>query len=193
MDFNAMLNRVIRAARLDVSLYNEVEADASLNREALYVVIIVSVLSGIGSFLAGLINASIIAALIGLVVGVAFGILGYYLFGYLCHWIGTSMFKGQGDVGEVLRTVGYASGVRAVGVLAFIPCIGPLIGIAALVWWIATSVVAVRESVDIDTGNAVATAVISGLILIAIYVAVALVVGLVGGVAAFGLSALTGM
>ncbi len=43
MDFNAMLNRVIRAARLDVSLYNEVEADTSLNREALTVVIIVSI------------------------------------------------------------------------------------------------------------------------------------------------------
>jgi hypothetical protein len=27
MDFGAMLNRLIRAARLDVSLYEEVEAD----------------------------------------------------------------------------------------------------------------------------------------------------------------------
>lgn len=31
MDFNAMLNRVLRAARLDVALYNEVEADTRLN------------------------------------------------------------------------------------------------------------------------------------------------------------------
>ncbi|MCB0238000.1 MAG: hypothetical protein KDH08_05025, partial [Anaerolineae bacterium] len=118
MDFNLMFGRALRAARLDVTLYNEVEADASLNREALYVVIIVSVLSGIGSFLSLLFSGSIIGALLSLIVGIAFGILAYYLFCYVAHWVGTSMFKGQGDVGEVLRTVGYASGVRAIGLLA---------------------------------------------------------------------------
>ena len=187
MDFNLMFGRALRAARLDVTLYNEVEADASLNREALYVVVIVSVLSGIGSFLSVLFTGSIIGALIGLVIGVIFGILAYYLFCYVAHWVGTSMFKGQGDVGEVLRTVGYASGVRAIGLLAFIPCIGWLIGLAGLVWWIAASVVALREALDIDTGNAIVTAVIGGVIVVAIYAAIAAVMAILGfGVASLG-------
>jgi len=187
MDFNMMLGRALRAARLDVTLYNEVEADASLSREALYVVIIVSVLSGIGSFLSLLFSGSIIGALLSLIVGIAFGILAYYLFCYVAHWVGTSMFKGQGDVGEVLRTVGYASGVRAIGLLAFIPCIGWLIGLAGLVWWIAASVVALREALDIDTGNAIVTAVIGGVIVVAIYAAIAAVMAILGfGVASLG-------
>ena len=187
MDFNLMFGRALRAARLDVTLYNEVEADASLNREALYVVVIVSVLSGIGSFLSVLFTGSIIGALIGLVIGVIFGILAYYLFCYVAHWVGTSMFKGQGDVGEVLRTVGYASGVRAIGLLAFIPCVGWLIGLAGLVWWIAASVVALREALDIDTGNAIVTAVIGGVIVVAIYAAIAAVMAILGfGVASLG-------
>ncbi|MCB0004124.1 MAG: YIP1 family protein [Anaerolineae bacterium] len=187
MDFNLMFGRALRAARLDVTLYNEVEADASLNREALYVVIIVSVLSGIGSFLSLLFSGSIIGALLSLIVGIAFGILAYYLFCYVAHWVGTSMFKGQGDVGEVLRTVGYASGVRAIGLLAFIPCIGWLIGLAGLVWWIAASVVALREALDIDTGNAIVTAVIGGVIVVAIYAAIAAVMAILGfGVASLG-------
>ena len=189
MDFNMMLGRALRAARLDVTLYNEVEADASLNREALYVVIIVSVLSGIGSFLSLLFSGSIIGALLSLIVGIAFGILAYYLFCYVAHWVGTSMFKGQGDVGEVLRTVGYASGVRAIGLLAFIPCIGWLIGLAGLVWWIAASVVALREALDIDTGNAIVTAVIGGVIVVAIYAAIAAVMAILG----FGVASLSGL
>ena len=97
------------------------------------------------------------------------------------------MFKGQGDVGEVLRTVGYASGVRAIGLLAFIPCIGWLIGLAGLVWWIAASVVALREALDIDTGNAIVTAVIGGVIVVAIYAAIAAVMAILGfGVASLG-------
>lgn len=189
MDFNLMFGRALRAARLDVTLYNEVEADASLNREALYVVIIVSVLSGIGSFLSLLFSGSIIGALLSLIVGIAFGILAYYLFCYVAHWVGTSMFKGQGDVGEVLRTVGYASGVRAIGLLAFIPCIGWLIGLAGLVWWIAASVVALREALDIDTGNAIVTAVIGGVIVVAIYAAIAAVMAILG----FGVASLSGL
>ena len=189
MDFNMMLGRALRAARLDVTLYNEVEADASLSREALYVVIIVSVLSGIGSFLSLLFSGSIIGALLSLIVGIAFGILAYYLFCYVAHWVGTSMFKGQGDVGEVLRTVGYASGVRAIGLLAFIPCIGWLIGLAGLVWWIAASVVALREALDIDTGNAIVTAVIGGVIVVAIYAAIAAVMAILG----FGVASLSGL
>ena len=187
MDFNLMFGRALRAARLDVTLYNEVEADASLNREALYVVIIVSVLSGIGSFLSLLFSGSIIGALLSLIVGIAFGILAYYLFCYVAHWVGTSMFKGQGDVGEVLRTVGYASGVRAIGLLAFIPCIGWIIGLAGLVWWIAASVIALREALDIDTGNAIVTAVIGGVIVVVIYGAIAAMMALLGfGAASVG-------
>ena len=45
MNFNAMISRGLRAAKLDVTLYNEVEADASLNRQALMVVIFAAVLS----------------------------------------------------------------------------------------------------------------------------------------------------
>lgn len=187
MNFNVMFGRALRAAKLDVTLYNEVEADASLNREALYVVIIVSVLSGIGSFLSILFTGSIVGALLSLIVGIAFGILAYYLFCYVAHWVGTSMFKGQGDVGEVLRTVGYASGVRAIGLLAFIPCIGWIIGLAGLVWWIAASVIALREALDIDTGNAIVTAVIGGVIVVVIYGAIAAMMALLGfGAASVG-------
>ena len=75
-----MLDRVRRAAMLDVDLYNEVEADTSLNQEALTVVIIVSLASGIGSLIGGIIGGGGIgAALLMAVVGVVLGVVNYYI------------------------------------------------------------------------------------------------------------------
>ena len=51
MDFNRIISGMIRAARLDVSFYEEVERDPSYAQDALIVVIIASVAGAIGSFL----------------------------------------------------------------------------------------------------------------------------------------------
>ena len=51
-----LLDRMIRAARLDPSLYDEVERDVNATTQALYVVIIVSLASGIGGALGQLLG-----------------------------------------------------------------------------------------------------------------------------------------
>ena len=45
---SSMVNRMIRAARIEVPLYEEVEADLSATNQALLVVVLVAVASGIG-------------------------------------------------------------------------------------------------------------------------------------------------
>ena len=76
---NTMINRVIRAASLDVEFFNEVEADTSLNQEALMVVILVSIAGSIGSFIGSLINRSFGGALLALIGALVIGILNYYI------------------------------------------------------------------------------------------------------------------
>ena len=49
-------NRIFRAARLDVALYEEVEADKSALGQAMGVVILSSIAAGIGSTSAGLLR-----------------------------------------------------------------------------------------------------------------------------------------
>jgi hypothetical protein len=193
MDFAAMFNRVLRAAMLDVNLYEEVEADTSLTQEALMVVILVSVASGIGSFLAGLIGGDIGAAVLGLVLAVVMGVVGYYIWAYITYFVGTSLFGGTADVGELLRTLGYASGPRVLGVLAFIPCLGPLAGLAGAIWALVTGVVAVRQALDFDTGKAVLTVIIGWVIVFIITMVVGGVVGVGAAGLGAGLGALRGL
>lgn len=75
-------NRIFRAARLDVALYEEVEADKSALDQAMGVVILSSIAAGIGSTSAGLLRM-----LIGVVVALA----GWYIWAYLTYFIGTRL------------------------------------------------------------------------------------------------------
>jgi hypothetical protein len=194
MDFATMFNRVMRAAMLDVNLYEEVEADTSLIQEALMVVILVSVASGIGSFLAGILGGGGIgAAVLGLILGVVMGVVGYYIWAYITYFIGTNLFGGTADVGEMLRTLGYASGPRVLGVLAFIPCLGPLAGLAGAIWALITGVVAVRQALDFDTGKAVLTVIIGWVIVFIITLVVTAVLGIGAAGLGAGLGALQGL
>ena len=79
----SMVDRVIRAVKLDKDFYNEAERDTSLDQEALLVVIIVSVASGIGGFIQGIISGEIGAALLSAVLTIVVGIGGYYLWSYI--------------------------------------------------------------------------------------------------------------
>jgi hypothetical protein len=186
MDLAKMFSRVTRAAMLDVNLYEEVEADTSLNQEALIVVILVSVLSGIGGFLQGVFNGDIGAALLALVVGVVLGVVSYYIWAYVTYFVGTNLFGGTADAGELLRVLGYASGPRVLGVLGFIPCVGGLAGLVGAIWALVAGVIAVREALDFDTTKAVLTVIIGWVIVLVISIAV----GLVFGIGAAGLGAL---
>lgn len=187
MDFNAMISRSLRAAKLDVSLYQEVENDASLNQEALMVVIFASALAGLGALIGGIFTG-FGAALLAVVWTVLWGIVGYYIWAYLTWFIGTRLFHGTAEPGELLRTLGYASAPRALGVFSFIPCVGALIGLVAAIWSLATGVIAVREALNFDTGNAIVTVAIGWIVVLVI----GLLVTAVLGVGAMGLGALTG-
>ncbi len=188
MDFTAMFNRMIRAAKLDVAFYNEAEADTSLNQEALMVVILVSVAAGIGSLLQGVFQGSISAAIIGLIVSAVMGVIGYYIWAYITYFVGTNLFKGTADVGELLRTLGYASGPKILSILVFIPCVGALLSLAGAIWSLVAGVIAVREALDFDTTKAVITVIIGWVIIVVL----TLIVAAVLGVGAASLGALSG-
>jgi hypothetical protein len=185
MDFGAMIDRVRRAAMLDVGLYQEVEADSSLNQEALVVVALVSVAAGIGGFLGGLSGGNIGPAFLALVVAVVLGVVNYYIWSYLTYFVGTSLFGGTADPGELLRVLGYASGPRVLGLLNFIPCVGWVFGLGGAIWALVAGVIAVREALDFDTTKAILTVIIGWVVILVITT----IVGTVLGVGAIGLGA----
>jgi hypothetical protein len=183
---NGMIDRMRRAVMLDASLYEEVENDRSLTQEALLIVIIVSLANGLSALVGGIIGGRFGQALLGAVIAIVIGVVNYYVWAYVTYFVGTSFFGGTADTGEMLRVLGYAYTPQLLGLLGFIPCVGWLISLAALVLSLIAAVVAIREALDFDTGKAIITAVIGWVIIVIIN----LVIGLVFGVSAAGLGAI---
>lgn len=160
---DTLMNRIMRAAMLDKEFYKEAEADTSLNQEALMIVVAVSVISGIGSFIGGLWIGNFGTALLSFFVNTALGVANYYIWAYVTHFIGTNMFSGEATPDELLRVLGYASAPRLLGVLGFIPCIGWLIALAGAIWALVAGFYGVREALDLDTTETLITVVLGWL------------------------------
>jgi hypothetical protein len=173
---------MIRAARLDSDLYEEVEADRNATNDALLAVVIVAVASGIGSAISSAQNGSSGGAVGGLLFGIVWGILGWVIWSYLTYFIGTRLFKGTATPGELLRTIGFAQSPGVLNVLSFIPGIGGLLSFVAGIWMLIAGVIAVRQALDFDTGKAVITTILGWLVL-----AVPIMLVAAGGAALFAM------
>ncbi|MBI2910408.1 MAG: YIP1 family protein [Chloroflexi bacterium] len=160
-----MIDRMIRAARLDVSLYEEVERDTKATSQALQVVIIVALATGIGNLISMAVTPRGLgggaAALLAGIIGAA---VFWAVWSFLIFLIGTKFFGGTATYGEVLRCIGFADTPGVLNILRFIPVLGGLISLIVFIWLIVAGVIAVRQSLDIDTGKAIAVAFIAGII-----------------------------
>ena len=158
-------NRIIRAAKLDVALYEEVEADKSALRQAMGVVVLSSIAAGIG-------RASI-AGLFGLLMMVVVALVGWYIWAYLTYFIGTKLLPEQqtkADHGELLRTIGFSSSPGLIRVLGIIPAMQSIVFPIAAIWMLAAMVIAVRQALDYtSTLRAIGVCAIGWVVQIALF------------------------
>lgn len=162
-----LVERMIGAAMLDVSVYEEVEADEGATGQAAMVVVMVAAASAVGASREG-----------GAMVGVAIvtALLQWFLWAGLTWFIGTRLFAGTASYGELLRTLGFAMTPGVLNVLGFIPGVGVLVAIAVWIWMLVAGIIAIRQALDFDTTKAVLTAVISWGVVIAFIVTIVFLV-----------------
>ncbi len=168
------VDRMVRAAKLDVHLYEEVEADKSALGQATGVVVLSSAASGVGLMGAG--------GLEGIVVGTLGALVGWYIWAFLTYFIGTKLLpepQTQASYSELLRTIGFASSPGLIRVLAIIPALAPFVFLIAGIWMLVAMIIAVRQALDYhSTLRAVGVCVIGWLVQAVI---VGLVLAMVGG------------
>lgn len=176
-----MIDRIVRAIRLDPTLYREVADDDQYTNEGVIIVLVVAVLSAIGASIgASMSDGRPIVAFIVQVANTL--VFGWLLWAVVAYFIGTAL-GGKSSVMEMARTLAYANAPGLLGLLSFIPCVGWLLVLAAFVLTIAAGVIAIRESMEFDTTNAVVTAVLG----FGVYIVARLIIGLfLGGLGALG-------
>ncbi len=138
--------RMIRAAKLDVQLYEEVEADRGAMRQAMGVVILSGVAAGIGNFANG--------GLWGAMTGTIGALVGWYIWAFLTYFIGTRWLpepQTRADHGELLRTIGFSSAPGLIRVLGIIPGLRGVVFAVAGIWMLVAMVIAVRQALDYES------------------------------------------
>lgn len=170
------LRRLVGAAMLDATTYEEVEADRTATGQALTVVVLSSLAAGIGArgadgtatltFFAG-------ASVIALLVWACWALVTFEVGSRLLPSPETKV-----DVGELLRTLGFAATPGLLQVLGVFPGTTPFVFVICILWTIAAMVVAVRQALDYTTtGRALAVCAVG----FTLSVVAAMVLGLLFG------------
>jgi len=161
---SSFTNRMIRAAKLDVNLYEEVEADKQATGQAMGVVVLSSFAAGIGSVSA--------TGISGLVIGTVVALVAWFIWAFITYFVGTKILpepQTRADYGELLRTIGFSSSPGLLRILGIIPVLGSFIFIATGIWMLVAMIIAVRQALDYkSTLRAVGVCIIGWIIQIVV-------------------------
>jgi len=184
-----MFDRIIGVFKLDREVFAEIEHDTTATSQAAIVVAIVAALSVVGSVLGTLFTLitggelQIGALLINIVTTFLLTFVNWLIWSAVTYFVGTQLFKGDADLSEMLRVIGFAYAPR---MLSIIPCIGGIIG---AIWALIASYFAIKEGLDLDDGQTIATVLIGWLITVII----GAILGALGIGGAIGAGALRGL
>lgn len=145
--FLVLSDRMMRAAALDASVYEEVEADRTAMRQSLAVVLLSSMAAGIGAggWQGSSLRTFTLFTLIALATWTAWA--------WLVAEIGRRILpepQTHTSFAELLRTIGFAATPGLFQIFAAMPSMTvPVFG-ATAVWMLAAMVIAVRQALDYE-------------------------------------------
>jgi len=142
---NTFLQRLIGAVALRAATYEEVEADRQATWQAVAVVVLSSLAAGFGARGFGTTTAADVAFFGGV------ALMAWVAWAFVVYEVGVRILPGantRADVGELLRTTGFAAApglLRIAGVLPGMTI--PSFAMAAL-WMLLAMIIAVRQALD---------------------------------------------
>ena len=140
--FNNLFDRIFRAIKIDVELYEEVERDKSATTQAGLVVVLSSMAAGVGAFQLGASN---------FLLAPIFSLISWYVWAYIIYFVGVKLFpekNTKSNHGELLRTIGFSSAPGLLRVFGVTPDLMAVTFIGSAFWMLACMVVGVRAALD---------------------------------------------
>ena len=140
--FNNLFDRIFRAIKIDVELYEEVERDKSATIQACLVVVLSSMAAGVGALQLGASN---------FLLAPIFSLISWYVWAYIIYFVGVKLFpekNTKSNHGELLRTIGFSSAPGLLRVFGITPDLMTVTFIGSAFWMLACMVVGVRSALD---------------------------------------------
>lgn len=157
MDPNAILNKILRLARLDTTVFDEVRDDVNELIPAMIVAGVSALLAGLGTFLFWQFHFDGVdgAFLRTFIMGGIFTALMYLVWVLIAYVVLVQVYKASADLQSLLRTMGYAALPLALVLLMFIPVIYPVFAIVPFALLFVMSIYAVQAVTNADSTQVV--------------------------------------
>ena len=139
---NLFINRIFRAIKIDIDLYEEVEKDKTATVQAGIVVVLSSLAAGVGALQMGVSN---------FLLAPIFSLISWYVWAYIIYFVGVKLFpekNTKSNHGELLRTIGFSSAPGLLRVFGVTPDLMAVTFIGSAFWMLACMVVGVRAALD---------------------------------------------
>ncbi|MCH7705744.1 MAG: YIP1 family protein [Chloroflexi bacterium] len=145
-----MLNRILRAARLDRTLYDELRDDPAATLQALAIVVLAGIAYSISRTALPVADADLQQAQV-LLWGVSSAIVGWAILSLLAYWGGSSLLGRENlTYPQMLRTTGFASAPAILLLLGILsPEVGIVVIIVVFIWLVVSMMVALRQTLRI--------------------------------------------
>ena len=163
-----LVQRMIRAARLDPDVYYELHRDRTANGQAFLAVLIV--------LACGLISSGAWYRPMAVIFG-AINIVGGWIFWVAIAAAVGDRLGGRADFESVLRATGFAYAPQMLQLFAIVPGLGLPFGLIGWLWSVVARVVAVREVMGFSTKQAVQTTVVTTVIVAIIQIIICKISG----------------
>lgn len=163
MDPNVVINRLVRLAKLDTTVFDEVRDDANELIPAIVITVVSALLAGLGALLFWSVVASGTpdsAFVNQVILGSIFMAVMYGVAALVVYVVMAQMFKVQVELQTLVRTMGYASFPLAACVLMFIPILWPVFAIVPLALLLVTTIYAVQSATSAESNQVVIASLI---------------------------------
>ena len=148
---NTFVSRMIRAVKLDASLFEELINDPSIQGQSVWVVAIFAMATGYGMF-----GRAGVTAVNSCLVTTFFA---WYFWAFSIYFVGTYLFGNaitKTDRKTIMRVVAFASAPGVLRLLGVIPQTSSILFIVTSIWIIAASVMGIKMAFKISsTGKAI--------------------------------------
>lgn len=153
-------DRVLGALKLDANTFEDIERDPAAMGQAVGVIAISAVASGLANVWYGGIS--------GIILGLITSLIGYALWATVVWLVGTKLMPDpatKADFPETFRVLGFAAAPGVLAIITVIPLLGWLLMVIVYpiiwLWSMAIMVIAVRQVLDYtDTFKAVIVVII---------------------------------
>ena len=152
-DMQGMMNRLMRLARLDTTVFDEVRLDAAATIPSVVVAAASIFLMGVGGWLWWMIGSDFDEGsgdifIKSTIMGSVFAMALWVAWVFIVYVLLTQVFRAQADVQQLVRTMGLATVPLALSVFMLIPMLGFGIGVAALALTFSLTTMAIQAATN---------------------------------------------